>query len=239
MEDFRKDLEEIIAQVREYYPRFSKRNEAVIRRAFNFAQTSHEGQQRFSGEPYFMHPVAATKILLSIKPDLDTLVASLLHDVIEDTPVTADDIEEIFGENIRFLCEGVEKVSKVQLKSSHPDQKKFENFQKLFVAIGKDIRVVFIKLADRIHNLQTLEHVRTEKQQRIAYESMEVYAPVAEKLGLFEFKNEIENLSFRAMEPEKFSTLSREVAECKKERRKFIEQARAEVETIFKKKTFL
>ncbi|MBT3349307.1 bifunctional (p)ppGpp synthetase/guanosine-3',5'-bis(diphosphate) 3'-pyrophosphohydrolase [bacterium] len=238
MQDFRKDLEEIVARVREYHPDFSKRKESVIRRAFTVSQAAHSEQMRFSGEPYFTHPVAATKILLSIQPDEDTIIACLLHDVIEDTAVTADEIEEIFGENIRFLCEGVEKVSKVQLKASHPDQKKFENFQKLFIAISKDIRVVFIKLADRIHNLQTLEHVRPEKQQRIAYESMEVYAPVAEKLGLFEFKNEIENLSFRAMESKKFTELSLEVEECKKERRKFIEQARSEVETVFQKEKF-
>lgn len=239
MPDFQAEFQHILTRVKEYHPKFSQRKETLLRKAFFFAKEAHEGQERFSGDPYFTHPVEATKILLSIKPDLDTIIASLLHDVIEDTPVTAEQIEKKFGSEIRFLCEGVEKVSKVQLQSQHPDQKKFENFQKLFIAISKDIRVVFVKLADRIHNLQTLEHVRPEKRARIAYESMEVYGPVAEKLGLFLFKNEIENLSFRALEPEKFAQLSQEVEACKQERKKFIEQAQKEVETIFRKEKFL
>ncbi len=225
---FEKDLQEILERVSYYHPDFSDSDAECIRKAFYFSEKAHEGQNRFSGEPYFIHPVAATKILLSIQPDVETIMACLLHDVIEDTPVTANDLEREFGVRIRFLCEGVEKVSKVQVKTVHATQK-LENIQKLFMAMGKDIRVIFVKLADRIHNLRTLQYVRIDKQQRIAMESLEVYAPVAEKLGLFEFKSEIENLCFFVLHPNEAKKLQEELAVCRKVRQKFIDRAKKEI----------
>ena len=228
--DFDKNLEDIISQIRTYYhPRLLKVDEELVRKAYEFARESHDDQVRFSGEKYFIHPVEATKILLSIKPDVETIIACLLHDVIEDTLVTAQEVEKLFGERVRFLCEGVEKVAKVKLSVGDFQQKKFENFQKLFIAMAQDIRVIFVKLADRIHNLRTLEYVRQEKQERIARESLEVYAPIAEKMGLFDFKSEIEDLSFKALHPEKHARLSTEFRETKRARTKYVEQARREI----------
>lgn len=235
--NFDNDLQEILAKIREYYHHLSKKQEEIVRKAFNFSEKAHQSQKRFSGEPYFIHPIAATKILLSINPDVETVAACLLHDVIEDTPVTADDIEKEFGKDIRFLCEGVEKVAKIRLQKEI-GQKKFENFQKLFIAMGKDIRVIFIKLADRIHNLQTLGHVRQEKQERIALESLEVYAPVASKLGLFEFKKDIETECFKVLHPKDYERLIQEISETKKIREKFIEQARQDILRIAKNEGF-
>jgi GTP pyrophosphokinase len=234
---FEKDLQEILKRVKAYHPDFSEEDEKKISKAFEFAQKSHDGQIRFSGEPYFTHPVAATKILLSIQPDVETIIACLLHDVIEDTPVTAGDIEREFGSRICFLCEGVEKVSKVQVKKVQATQK-FENIQKLFMAMGKDIRVIFVKLADRIHNLQTLQYVRIEKQQRIAMESLEIYAPVAEKLGLFEFKTEIENLCFFILHPNEAKSLQEDLAVCRKVRQKFIDRAKKEILRTMQEENF-
>ncbi len=237
--DFDASLEDIISQIREYYhPRLLQADEKLVRKAYAFAQEAHKNQKRFSGEAYFVHPVEATKILLSINPDVETVAACLLHDVIEDTPVTAKELGALFGERVRFLCEGVEKVAKVKLAASDVPQKKFENFQKLFIAMAQDIRVIFVKLADRIHNLRTLDHVRKEKQERIARESLEIYAPVAEQMGLFGFKNEIEDWSFRALEPEKHARLSAEFKEIKRARIKYIEQARREILKIVQQEEF-
>ncbi len=236
--DLASDLQEILAKIRGYYPDLSKKKEKIIEKAFWYAEEAHREQKRYSGEPYMIHPIAATKILLSINPDIETVAACLMHDVIEDTPITADDIEREFGKDIRFLCEGVEKVAKVRVQKE-AYQQKFENFQKLFIAMGKDIRVIFIKLADRIHNLKTLHHVRREKQERIARESLEVYAPVASRLGLFEFKKEIETECFRVLHPVEFERITREIAETRKIREKFIKQARKDILKIAQKEGFL
>ncbi len=236
--NFANDLKEILTKIREYYASITKKQEELITKAFWYSEEAHREQKRMSGEPYFIHPIAATKILLSINPDIETIVACLLHDVIEDTPVTAEDIEKEFGTEIRFLCEGVEKVAKIRVQKN-PGLKKFENFQKLFIAMGKDIRVIFIKLADRIHNLRTLQHVRQEKQERIAHESLEIYAPVASRLGLFEFKTAIETECFKVLHPQDYQRLSQEIIETKKVREKFIKQARKEILKIAQKEDFL
>ena len=236
--NFDLDLKEILEKIEEYYPKLTKKQERIIEKAFKFSEEAHKEQKRFSGEPYFMHPVAATKILLSINPDIETVAACLLHDVIEDTPITAQDIEDEFGEDIRFLCEGVEKVAKIRVQKEE-GQHKFENFQKLFVAMGKDIRVIFIKLADRIHNLQTLHHVRQEKQERIANESLEVYAPVATQLGLFEFKENIETACFKVLHADDYKRLNQEIIETRKIRGKFIKQARKDILKTAQKEDFL
>lgn len=222
----------ILYEIRNYYPHFSKTRETLIRKAFWFAHDAHKGVKRFSGAPYFSHPIAATKILLSIKPDIETVCACLLHDVIEDTPITAEEIAETFGENIRFLCEGVEKIAKIRLQGK---EREFESLKKLFVAMAKDIRVIFIKLADRIHNLQTLEFVRPEKRIRISRESLKIYAPVADKLGLFEFKTQIEDLCFSHIHEEIFKDINRQIKQSKKERKIFIERANKEIKKALAK----
>lgn len=226
LKQFEQDLEDILYELKSYYPHFKKTQEAFIRRVFWFACEAHKADKRFSGEPYFTHPVGATKILLSIKPDIETVSACLLHDVIEDTPITAKEIEKEFGKNIRFLCEGVEKITKIRLKGK---EREFESLKKLFVAMAKDIRVIFIKLADRIHNLQTLNFVRKEKQIRISKESFKIYAPVASKLGLFDFKIQIEDLCFSYLHPEIYQDLNKQIKQNQNERKIFIEKVQKEI----------
>ncbi len=223
--DFKAGIEQIIAELQLYYPHFNERREEKVRKAYWYSFDAHKEQKRFSGEPYFMHPVEATKILLTIRPDVDTVCACLLHDVIEDTPITADEIEETFGQSIRFLCEGVEKVSKVNLRDDQRGQK-LETLKKLFLAVAQDIRVIFVKLADRIHNLQTLDHVRPQKRQRIAQESQKIYAPIAQKLGLFAFKNQIEDLCFQHLHPAVYAILQDELAAHFVEQETFIRRAK-------------
>jgi len=229
---FASDLKFITDQIAIYYPKFSQRQREKIGKAFWYAAIAHDGQKRFSGEPYFTHPIAATKILLQIKPDIDTVCACLMHDVIEDTEITSKDVEKAFGADIRFLCEGVEKISKVRLKGP---EREHESLRKLFVAMAKDIRVIFIKLADRIHNLQTLDHVRPEKRQRIAQESMKIYASVAEKLGLYEFKHQIEDLCFRWLYPDHYTEIEAQAKQSIDAQKNFIRKACKELSKTLKK----
>jgi GTP pyrophosphokinase len=202
--EFEKDLIEILYQIEHYYPNLDEAKREKIKRAFWFSEKAHQNQTRFSGEPYFIHLVAATKILLQIQPDLETICACLLHDVIEDTPITPDEIERRFGKRIRFLCEGVEKITKVRLQGK---DRELESLRKLFVAMAKDVRVIFIKLSDRIHNLSTLDHVPAEKRTRIARESLQIYVPVADRLGIHEFKTQMEDLCFKNLNPEEYELL--------------------------------
>lgn len=236
--DFNKAFEEIIELLEAYYPNLNNRQRKKLKDAFLFAEQWHDGQERSSGEPYFTHPLAATKILMSIKPDIDTICACLMHDVIEDTPATAQDVEDKFGPEVRSLCEGVEKVAKIRIVAKEQDEKKFENIQKLFVAMAKDIRVIFVKLADRIHNLQTLEYVRPEKQGRIARESLEIYAPVADKLGLHDFKSQIERACFKVIYPQGYRKIVKQVEVTKKIRQKFIDKAKKEILKKFNAENF-
>ena len=233
-EDYIADLEsilekDIIGNLNDYYPNFGKEDAEYIRKVFWFGEEAHRKQRRFSGEPYYIHPVMATKTLMTIKPDIVSISACLLHDVIEDTPVTGNDIEKIFGQEVRFLCEGVEKITKIRLQGK---EREYESLRKLFVAMAKDIRVIFIKLADRIHNLSTLEHVRPEKQLRIAQESIKIYAPVAEKLGLFDFKTQIEDFCLSYIHPIEAQRISQQIKKSKKEQKKIIEQAKKEIHKL-------
>ncbi len=230
-------LNKILTEVGGYYPNFGVKEEELIKKAFEYAKTAHKNQLRASGAPYFTHPLKATEILLSIKPDIDTIIACLLHDVIEDTEVTGEEVAKNFGPIIRFLCEGVEKVSRVRIKKTDKSHL-FESLQKLFVAVAQDIRVIFIKLADRIHNLETLEFLPPEKRERIAKESLEIYAPVADSLGLFDFRVKIEDLALKHLEPEVYKQIKREIKTYKKEKSKFVEKAKKEIEELFGKENF-
>ncbi len=229
---FQKNLEDILYQVKHYYPQFSKIQEKRIEKAFWFGEKSHKGQTRFSGEPYFTHPIAATNILLNIKPDIETICACLLHDVIEDTPVTAEEIEKNFGKKVRFLCEGVEKITKVRLQGK---ERSFESLRKLFLAMAKDIRVIFIKLADRIHNLSTLDAVPNDKKIRIATESLKIYVPVADRLGIHQFKMMMEDLCFKHMHQNDYETLITQINQSKKDRQESIQNAKKELIKVLTK----
>lgn len=235
--DFEKILQEILEEVKSYYPGFGKKEKEIIQKAFEYGRDSHKDQKRASGEPYFIHPLKATQILLSLKPDIETIVACLLHDVIEDTQESAQDIEKMFGKEIRFLCEGVEKITKVRVQKNENNYR-YENIQKLFVAVAEDIRIIFIKLADRIHNLQTLHFIPAEKHGRIIRESLEVYAPVADRLGLFEFKTLIEDYCLKNKNPEIYDQIVREINIFKKQRHAFFESAQKEINRVFKQEKF-
>jgi GTP diphosphokinase / guanosine-3',5'-bis(diphosphate) 3'-diphosphatase len=179
--------------------------------AINFASEAHSGQTRKSGEPYIIHPLAVADTLIEWGMDIDTVLAGLLHDTVEDTDVTLDQIETLFGRDVAFLVDGVTKVSQARagmrdLESYLPQTK--DNLSKLLIAVGQDVRVIIIKLADRLHNLETLQHMSRDKQVKIARESLEVFAPMADRLGMGRVRMQIEELAFSYLYPEEFKRLS-------------------------------
>ena len=176
-----------------------------IMKAFTLADKAHEGQFRASGEPYIMHPLAVAEILAHLQIDHITLIAALLHDVVEDTEYTKEDIEKLFSAEVAFLVDGVTKLNQFQYETK--EDRQMENYRKMILAMAKDVRVVVIKLGDRLHNMRTLKHMRSDKQKRIAKETLEIFAPLAHRLGIFNVKWELEDLSFRYLEPDKYYDL--------------------------------
>ena len=202
---------------------------AIIQRAYIVARDAHEGQMRSSGDPYITHPVAVTVLLANMRLDHETLAAALMHDVIEDTPVTKQELANEFGDTIADLVEGVSKLDKLKFK----DKKEFkaENFRKMVMAMTQDIRVILIKLADRTHNMRTLGALRPDKKRRIARETLEIYAPIANRLGMHEFKNELENLGFEALYPMRSRALGNAVKQARGNRKEIIQNIQTEIET--------
>ena len=199
-----------------------------VSRAFDLAVEAHEGQKRASGEAYATHPIASAQILADLGIDPVAVEAGLLHDVPEDTEYSLSDIEERFGPEVAHLVDGVTKLSKF---STHThEQQQAENIRKMLLAMAEDIRVVLIKLADRLHNMRTLAALPSEKQQRIARQTMEIYAPLAERLGIWQIKWELEDLAFKALEPERFRELARLLDTRRKGRENYIDRAIAELE---------
>ena len=197
-------------------------DEDLICCAFNFAYQLHEGQYRKSGEPYIAHPVSVASLLRDLGGDSVTIAAGFLHDIVEDTDVTPEEIEEKFGIEVRLLVEGVTKLSKFNFSSTK--ERQAENFRRMFLAMAKDIRVIVVKLADRLHNMRTLEHLKPEKQKRIALETREIFAPLANRLGIGRFKWELENLCFKYLEEEAYQKIDSLVSERRTEREEKIEQ---------------
>jgi GTP pyrophosphokinase len=183
----------------------------LICRAFDFAYQLHQGQYRKSGEPYICHPVAVAGMLRDLGGSGDMIAAGFLHDVVEDTDVTIEEIEQRFGKEVRLLVEGVTKLSKINFKSKTESQA--ENFRRMFLAMAQDIRVIVVKLADRLHNMRTLEHLADEKRRRIALETREIFAPLANRLGIWHMKWELEDLAFKYLEPEGYRQIQEYVAE--------------------------
>ncbi|HAQ48142.1 MAG TPA: guanosine-3',5'-bis(diphosphate) 3'-diphosphatase [Glaciecola sp.] len=202
---------------------------ADTQRAFIVARNAHSGQMRSSGDPYITHPVAVAGILADMHLDHETLMAALLHDVIEDTHHNKEDLSEQFGETVGELVEGVSKLEKIHFSSSQEAQA--ENFRKMMMAMVQDIRVILIKLADRTHNMRTLGSLRPDKRRRIARETLEIYAPIAHRLGIHEIKNELEELGFQAMYPMRYRALGNAVKQARGNRKEIIENTRKEVET--------
>ena len=200
------DKEKALTEFMEYIHTYLTDDECnQVLKAFELADKAHEGQFRASGEPYIMHPLAVADILAHLQIDHITLMAALMHDVVEDTSYSKEDLEEMFGSEVAFLVDGVTKLNQFQYETK--EDRQMENYRKMILAMAKDVRVVVIKLGDRLHNMRTLKHMRSDKQKRIAKETLEIFAPLAHRLGIFNVKWELEDLSFRYLEPEKYYDL--------------------------------
>ena len=217
--DIKKNLEELHKSIQEYFP---DADLTLVDKAYNFAAEKHKGQLRKSGEPYYIHPVEVAQTLTKLKLDIPTITAALLHDTVEDTDVNIDDIEKEFGAEVKGLVDGLTKLSKYNFKSTEEAQA--ENFRKMIIAMAKDIRVIMIKLADRLHNMRTLNHLTEEKQRRIAQETFDIYAPIAHRLGISWLKIELEDLAFMYLDPEVFASLVNKVQKQKTEKEKYIKE---------------
>ena len=205
----------------------------LIMKAYNLAAEKHKDQKRGSGEPYIIHPLNVAYILASIGMDENTLCAALLHDVVEDTDVTQKDLTDMFGEEISDMVAGVTKLSSIQFATVEETQ--VENYRRMFLAMGKDIRVILIKLADRLHNMRTLKYLKRDRQIANAKETLELYAPLANRLGLYSIKAELEDLGFKYMYPEKYYELVEGINKKKDERLKFIEKIMEDIRVQLKK----
>ncbi|WP_018247739.1 RelA/SpoT family protein [Orenia marismortui] len=213
-------LDKLLATIKSYT---EEANIGLVKEAYYLAKESHEGQYRVSGEPFVSHPVQVAQIMAELELDIISISAALLHDVVEDTEVTTEELREKFGPEIELLVNGVTKLSKIDFKSREEHQA--ESLRKMFLAMAKDIRVILIKLADRLHNMRTLQYLPREKQIRKATETLEIYAPLAHRLGISTLKWELEDLSFRYLEPDRYYEVAKKIAKNRAEREAYIEEA--------------
>lgn len=225
-------VEELLDLIRRYS---GNADLSLIQKAYEFSERAHSGQIRRSGDPYILHPLGVAGILAELRLDLPTIATGLLHDTVEDTQVTLQDIEHNFGPVVARLVDGVTKISLMKFRNTH--EKQGENIRKMIVAMGKDVRVVLVKLADRLHNMRTLNHMPPEKQARIASETLDIYAPLASRLGINSIKIELEDLSFRYAFPESYYSLAQKVALKKREREKYIDDVKKILTTELENKT--
>ncbi len=219
------DVDDLITLVRAYNP---NSNEELIRGVFEYGERMHDGQTRHSGEPYFTHPVAVAGILAEMRLDDATIVTALLHDTIEDTKSTFGAVAELFGQEIAELVDGVTKLTNLQLSSVETQQA--ENFRKLFMAMSKDLRVILVKLADRLHNMRTIRHVHPDKQAQKARETMDVFAPLAGRMGMQWMREELEDLAFQVINPEGRNSLMRRFITLQRETGDVIERITTDIE---------
>lgn len=213
------DLDQLLDRVKSYH---AEADLGVVRRAYEFSAKAHEGQRRRSGEPYLQHPIAVAGVLTSLKTDVTAIVAGLLHDTLEDTLATPDELEKEFGKDVVHLVDGVTKIGKITFRNY--EEKQAENFRKMVLSMADDIRVVLIKLADRLHNMRTLEHLSKVKRQEIAQETLEIYAPLANRLGIGWIKNELEDLCLKHLKPDVYETLRVRVAKRDEDRQQYIQE---------------
>ncbi|MDE6744978.1 MAG: bifunctional (p)ppGpp synthetase/guanosine-3',5'-bis(diphosphate) 3'-pyrophosphohydrolase [Lachnospiraceae bacterium] len=217
--------EELIARVKKYHP---SDDISLIEKAYQTAEAFHQGQVRKSGEPYIIHPLCVAIILADMEMDKETIVAGILHDVVEDTIMTSEEIKEQFGPDVELLVDGVTKLSQLQYSTDKLEMQA-ENLRKMFLAMAKDIRVIMIKLADRLHNMRTLDYMRPEKQQEKARETLDIYSPIANRLGISKLKVELDDLSLKYLEPEAYRDLVNQIAVRKSAREKYVQDIVDEV----------
>ena len=211
-------LDQIISELAGYMP---SADVALVRRAYEFAAQAHDGQTRKSGDPYVTHPLAVARIIAELKLDVASVCAGLLHDCVEDTSATVEQLGDIFGKEIAFLVDGVTKLGK--LPWSTREEQQAENFRKMLLAMARDIRVILVKLCDRLDNMRSLEHLPPEKQERIAAETMQIYAPLANRLGIQWIKVELEDLAFKYLHPGEYEQLAEQIAKTRRERAEYID----------------
>ena len=225
-DDSNATIDQLCEKIRTYFPNADIEK---VRKSYTFSEKAHSGQIRRSGEPYISHPLGVSIILADLKLDIDSIITGLLHDTVEDTAVTLEEIEKEFGSAIALLVDGVTKISKMNFRNTH--EKQGENIRKMLMAMGKDVRVILVKLADRLHNMRSLSHLPPQKQKIIALETLDIYAPLASRLGISSIKIELEDLSFRYSNPEAYYSLVQKVAKKRKEREKYIEEVKKVLQT--------
>ncbi len=218
---------DLLRKIRAYRPNDDL---ALVKKAYDFSLRHHQGQTRASGEPYLIHPLEVASVLADMQLDTTAVAAGLLHDSIEDTPVTVDDIRNEFGEQVAHIVEGVTKISKIEFASREEAQA--ESVRKMVLAMVDDIRVVMIKLADRLHNMRTLEHLSPERQVKIARETQEIYAPIAHRLGMGKIRGELEDLAFQYVDPIAYNQVKDAIESKRKEGEAFL----AQVQTVIEQK---
>ncbi len=224
------NFEEIAGKVQAYRPGDDL---ALLRKAYEFSAAEHRTQKRLSGEPYLSHPLEVANVLADMKLDVVCLAGGMLHDVVEDTPTTIDRVRQEFGSDVAHIVEGVTKIGRLQFETKEEQQA--ENLRKMFLAMVDDIRVVLVKLADRLHNMRTLGALPPEKQKRVAQETLEIYAPIAHRLGMGKVRGELEDLAFRYLEPEAYEEVRSAVESRRKPSEEFLADVRAQVEAVMKK----
>ena len=229
-------IQEIIENMRWYmWGRWDESMETMLYDTYVFARDAHGEQKRKSGEPYITHPLEAAKLLLLVKPDIVSVQSCILHDVIEDTPQTFDDIEKVFGADVAHICEWLSKLSAIKYRG---EERTIESLRKMLIAMVDDLRVIIVKLADRLHNMQTLEfHPDPKKRERIALETLNIYAPIADRLGIFNFKEMLETECFRILYPEPYAKILGELKELKEEQEFFLSEARKMIEQVIDAET--
>lgn len=218
-EKYVKALENLVRKLKRYSQHVDTK---IVKRAFNFSYEAHEEQLRKSGEPFFEHPLEVAQILTDLKMDYITICAALLHDVAEDTGVTIGEVEDHFGKEVASLVDGVTKISGLKFEST--EQRQAENFRKMLISMVNDMRVILIKFADRLHNMRTIDSLPKRKQQRIALETRDVYAPLAHRLGIGRIKWELEDLAFSVLEPERYKELRQKISEGREEREHYLQK---------------
>src|SRR6187399_2762806 len=222
-------FEDLREKVRAYNP---DADLELLRKAYVFSAYEHKGQVRHSGEPYMVHPLEVADFLADLKLDVVAVASGLLHDVVEDTLTTIERITELFGPEVAHVVEGVTKISTIPFSSS--EERQAENFRKMLLAMVDDIRVILVKLADRLHNMRTLHHLPEERRIKIAQETLDIYAPIANRLGMSKVKNELEELSFRYLEPQLYESLRSRVDARRRATEGLIEQLRTTIDTKLK-----